>query len=108
MKDLGLNRYLGSDLNAMSIADDLRHQGESPALSKEVPVQLKSGNQAANSLVKNQHIHERSKHIDVAYHYVRDLARSNLVQLDYVPSSDTVTDGMTKPLPKDRFKAFMR
>ena len=63
LKDMGLSRYLGSDLNAMTIAEDLKHKDESPGRSGMTPVQLKGDNQAANSLVHNQHVHERSKHI---------------------------------------------
>ena len=101
LKDLGLRRYLGSNLNAINITEDLKHEAESPA-------QLKGDNQAANSLVKNLHSHERSKHIDVAYHHIRDLAKKNIIELDYIPSSQMIADGMTKPLPRERFKAFVR
>ena len=37
------------------------------------PVILKGDNQAALTLVKDAYIHNRSKHINVAYNYVRRL-----------------------------------
>ena len=108
LKDMRLSKYLESEINAMTIAKDVKHEGEFSGRRSEAPVQLKGDNQAANSLVHNHHIHERSKHIDVAYHHVRDLARRNLIQLSYIPSSEMIANGMTKPLPKERFSAFVR
>ena len=108
LKDMELNKYLESEINAMTIAEDVKHEGEFSGRKSEAPVQLKGDNQAANSLVHNHHIHERSKHIDVAYHHVRDLARRNLIQLSYIPSSEMIADGMTKPLSKEKFNTFVR
>jgi hypothetical protein len=31
---------------------------------------IKGDNQGALALVKNPHLHERSKHIDIQYHYI--------------------------------------
>jgi hypothetical protein len=55
-------------------------------------------NQGAIALTKNPHLHERSKHIDVCYHYVRDLVERGKLDVAYVPTADMVADGMTKPL----------
>ena len=99
LRDMGYSKYLGSDEGRMNIVEDERH--------KAIPVQLKGDNQAANHLFKDAHIHERSKHIDVAYHHVRDLAKRNLIQLDYIPSADMVADGLTKTLTQNRFKGFV-
>ena len=101
LRDLGLTKYLGTELNQVAITQNDKHEACSP-------VQLLGDNQAANLLVKDAHIHERSKHIDVAYHNVRDLHQKNLIQLDYVPSADMVADGLTKPLPRDKFKGFVK
>lgn len=91
LEDMGLSKYLGNNLNRISIMEDAEHEAHSP-------VQLKGKKQAANSLVNDARIHERSKHIDVAYHHFRDLSKRNLIQLDYVPSTYIVADGLTKPL----------
>lgn len=100
LKDMSLSKYLGDDLNRVNLVENAKHEAQSP-------VQLKGDNQAANSLVKDAHIHERSKHIDVAYHHVRDLSKRNLIQLDYIPSADMIADGLTKPLSRDKFKSFV-
>ena len=45
-----------------------------PYTVKELrPVQIMGDNQAALTLVKDAHTHKRSKHINIAYNYVRHL-----------------------------------
>ena len=92
----------------MTIAEDVKHKNESSDRKSEALVQLKNDNQAANNLVHNHHIHERSKHIDVAYHHVRNLIRKNLIQLSYISNFEMIADGMTKFLSKKRFSAFVK
>ena len=70
-------------------------------------VRMRADNQGAIALAKNPHLHERSRHIDISYHYVRDLVQKGRVKIDYTPTADMVADGFTKPLERvafDRFK----
>ena len=101
LRDLGLEKYLRTELAQVAIAENVKYKAYSPT-------QLFGDNQAANLLVKDAHISERSKHIDVAYHHVRDLYNKNLIQLDYIPTEDMVADGLTKPLLGDKFKSFVK
>ena len=74
-------------------------------------VQIKGDNQGALALVKNPHLHERSKHIDIQYHHIRDLEARKRIAVSYIPTTDMVADGMTKPLDRiafQRFKDLMR
>jgi hypothetical protein len=57
-------------------------------------------NQGAIALAKNPVFHDRSKHIDIQYHYTRDLVREKRIQLDYISTSDMLADLLTKPLPR--------
>lgn len=59
-------------------------------------------NQSAIAQIVNQKNHERSKHIDIRYHFVRDLAADSLVKLIYLPTEDMIADIMTKPLARER------
>ncbi len=59
-------------------------------------------------LVKDTYIYERSKHINVAYHHIRDLYKKNQILVNFVPSQDIVADGLTKPLPRQNFKRFIK
>ena len=68
-------------------------------------------NQGAMALAKNPNHHQRSKHIDVRYHYVRQQVAKRTIRLDYVATADQAADQLTKPLSKvqhDRCLAAMR
>jgi hypothetical protein len=69
-------------------------------------VHMLGDNMGAIALTKNPHLNERSKHIDICHHYVRDLARNGRLQVTYVPTADMVADGMTKPLQRVVFERF--
>jgi hypothetical protein len=51
-------------------------------------VHMLGDNMGAIALTKNRHLNERSKHIDICHHYVRDLARNVRLQVTYVPTAD--------------------
>jgi hypothetical protein len=48
-------------------------------------------------------MHDRSKHIDVRFHFLRDLTKSGSVQLVHCSSIDQVADIMTKALSLESF-----
>lgn len=53
---------------------------------------------SAIKLSKNPVLHGQSKHIDVRYHFLRDLTNDGLIDLIYCKSEDQVADVLTKPL----------
>lgn len=55
-------------------------------------------------LSKNPVMHGRSKHIDVRYHFLRNLTREGLIDLVHYGSKDQLADIMTKPLKTDDFQ----
>ena len=71
-------------------------------------VQIKGDNQGALALIRNPHLHERSKHIDIQYYYIRDLEARRKIDIGYIPTTDMVADGMTKPLERIAFRKFKR
>ena len=60
-------------------------------------------NRSAIELAKNPVNHERSKHIDVRFHFIREHVKEGNVELKHVASKDQVADIFTKPLLKDIF-----
>lgn len=91
------------------IAQVLRDMGYPQYIAKNaITVQTKGDNQGAIYLVKNPILSERSKHIDISYHYVRDLAEKKKIVVEYVPTNEMVADGLTKPLPRICFKRFVK
>jgi hypothetical protein len=71
-------------------------------------VQLYGDNQAALTLVKDAHVHERSKHINVAYNFVRKLWWQRRITVEYVPTKEMVADGLTKPKNGRQFQEFVK
>ena len=69
-------------------------------------VQIKGDNQGALALVKNPHLHEQSKHIDIQYHYIQDLEAWKRIAVSYVPTTNIVADRMTKLLDQIAFQRF--
>lgn len=55
-------------------------------------------NQAAIKLSKNPITHNRSKHIDVKYHAIREAVENGQVELLYLETKNMLADCMTKPL----------
>jgi hypothetical protein len=60
-------------------------------------------NSSTIKLSKNPVLHGRSKHIDVRFHFLRDLTRGGKVKLVYCGSKDQLADIMTKPLKLEEF-----
>lgn len=61
-------------------------------------------NNGALELTKDPKNHARTKHIDVQYHYTRELVNTSRIKLEYCPTGDMLADGLTKPLTGGRFK----
>jgi hypothetical protein len=60
-------------------------------------------NSSSIKLSKNPVMHGRCKHIDVRFHFLRNLAKDGVVELRHCKSQDQLADLMTKPLKLDTF-----
>ena len=105
LRDLNLVKYIENDLNRVDIKKKLVHQ--SSFATQLVSMQLKRNNQSSLTLIKDAHVHERSKHIDVVYHNIRDLFKRKLIRVDFVLSQDMIADELTKSLSREIFKRFI-
>ncbi|CAM1304163.1 Uncharacterised protein r2_g1403 [Pycnogonum litorale] len=68
---------------------------------------LNVDNQGAIALAKNPVHHQRSKHIDIRYHFIRDEVERGDISLTYVSSEDNVADVFTKPLAKVKINGLL-
>ena len=69
----------------------------------DAPIQLLGDNKASLALVKNPEYHQRTKHIDIQYHYVRQVYEDGLIGLDFTPTASQAADILTKPLTSQAF-----
>jgi hypothetical protein len=60
--------------------------------------ELLADNQSAIALSKNPVFHERSKHIDVHYHYIRECVDEGRIIIDYTATEEQLADILTKAL----------
>ena len=61
-------------------------------------------NQGAIEIAKNPKFHNRTKHVDIAFHFIRERIASSEIQVVYCPKRDMLADIMTKGLSKERFE----
>ncbi|RVW63782.1 Retrovirus-related Pol polyprotein from transposon TNT 1-94 [Vitis vinifera] len=66
-------------------------------------VVLKIDNQSAIALSKNSVHHERSKHIDTRFHYIRDCVESGMIEIQHVCTEDQHADIQTNSLARMKF-----
>ena len=52
------------------------------------PQEIFVDNKGAIQLAKNLKFHERTKHIGVRYHFVRDACERNVIKTTYLPTSE--------------------
>jgi hypothetical protein len=61
-------------------------------------VTLYNDNQWAMKLVENPVRHDRTKHFDIRYHYIRELSESKEINIKYCEIQKMPADMMTKGL----------
>jgi hypothetical protein len=68
------------------------------------PPALKVDNQPAIALAKNPVLHDRSKHIDVKFHFLRDCVDGGQLVIEFVDTRRQLADILTKSLGRLRFQ----
>ena len=71
------------------------------------PTLIYCDNQSCVKLLENPVFHDRSKHIEIKYYFLRDKVRRGEVILQYISTNEQTSDILTKPLSKIKF-AYLR
>jgi hypothetical protein len=69
-------------------------------ITRPKPSILWADNQGAIAISRNPEFHARTKHIDIALHFLRDHVEGGNMEILYVPSDDNVADVFTKAQPR--------
>lgn len=71
-------------------------------------VKVFNDNQSALKLSVNPMFHERTKHIDVRYHFVREVVSNNIIKVDYLSTAEMTADILTKGLKNVKHQKFVK
>jgi hypothetical protein len=71
-------------------------------------IRILGDNQGSLSLANNLENHQRTKHIDIQYHYVRELVETGAITIEYCPTKLMLADILTKPLNKAVFLGILQ
>ena len=70
------------------------------------PIAIYGDNQGSLDIVQNPVKHNRTKHIDIRYHFIRELFQAGIISVNHVSTGDNVADIMTKAVSKYKYENF--
>jgi hypothetical protein len=56
--------------------------------------------------LENLVFHDKSKHIDIMYHYIRDTVNKGAMKIQYVTTDEHIVDVLIKPFSRVKFEYF--
>ena len=65
-------------------------------------------NSSAIDISKNPVQYSKTKHIEIRYHFIRDLVESKIVCLEYILTERQNADIFTKPLDRSKFETLRK
>lgn len=71
----------------------------------KLPITIFEDNESCRKLVYNDNSSNRTKHIPVRWHFIRDYIKKNVIKCDCA-SEDMLADILTKPLQKIKIEKF--
>jgi hypothetical protein len=63
-------------------------------------------NQSCIKMTENPVFYDKSKHIEIRYHFIYDIVQRGALKLQYISMDEQVADVMTKPLSRVKFEHF--
>ena len=75
--------------------------------NKLAPISLLEDIQSCFEYSKNNTAHDRTKHIEIKYHLVREQIQQENILVIKVPTKENIVDLLTKPLDGDAFWQHM-
>ena len=63
-------------------------------------------NQSCIKMTENPVFHDRLKHIEIRYFYIRDMIQKGAIKIQYVSIDEQVVDVLMKPLSRVKFEHF--
>ena len=76
------------------------------SIGDQTPINIYCDNQSAIALARNPVQHQRSKHIDIKYHYIRSQIANSIVNISYIATDLNISDIFTKAVPRSKLIKF--
>ena len=70
------------------------------------PTIIHCDNQSCIRIFENPMFYDRSKHIEIRYHFIRDYVQRGAVELQYISTDEQVADILTKSLGRGKHIYF--
>lgn len=83
----------------------LRHLLSEIGFPQLNPTLIYCDNQSCLALTKNSRFHDRSKHIELRYHFLRQKVEDKEIIFEYTPTTTMWADIFTKALPRIKHDA---
>lgn len=77
-------------------------------ISLPTPVKIYCDNKSAKDLSENPVHHDRTKHINIRYHRIREFILDGTVEVCYVPTTENPADVFTKCVTGSVFKYLLK
>lgn len=68
-----------------------------------LPIEVHCDNMSAIAISKNDGHHQRTKHIDIRHHFVRELAKKGTIRIIWIPTKEQTADIFTKSVSSSVF-----
>ena len=72
-------------------------------LKQKEPVTLYTDNKSAKAISENDVSHDRTKHIDIRHHYVREAVKKAEIKVQWIETAEQMADIQTKAVEAKRF-----
>ncbi|GJS69264.1 retrotransposon protein, putative, ty1-copia subclass [Tanacetum coccineum] len=111
--DAGYAKDPNKEAEYMALTEAVKESIWLKGLLIELGVNLRSvvvncDNQSAIHLSRNAMFHERTKHINVRYHFIREIVESKEIEVAKIGTKDNAADAFTKVVPGPKFKYCMK
>eukprot|EP01032_Pedospumella_encystans_P010974 gene10974-12801_t len=82
----------------------IRQLLEDMGFAQKEPTETFEDNMAAIKIANGAGTHQRTKHINVKYHFTRQAIADQVMIIVYLPTEDMIADILTKELPRAQFE----